>query len=123
MPVSGLVVTLTSPGIAPGASPGVSTAGNPSDAVLIPGAAGVIETIRQHPNFQTGPRQAQRLPVVLDTPDKQTDKQCWAWINKLPGVHHVDVAFIHFDDEDAYEATPCSTNAQQPIAAPTIGET
>ncbi len=110
MPVSGLVVTLAPPGSIPGSSP---------DVVI----ATVIEKIREHPNFQAGPRQDQRLPVVLDTPDKDTDKQCWGWINQLPGVHHVDVAFIHFEDSDAFEITPCSTHAQQPITAPTIGET
>lgn len=107
MPVSGLVVTLA----APDAS---------GDAVI---ASDVVEKIRRHPNFEAGRRLDQRLPVVLDTPDKQTDKRCWGWINELPGVHHVDVAFIHFEDQDAFEASPCSHNAQQTIAAPTIGET
>ena len=134
MPVSGLVVTLELPGYAPGSTPGstpgtspgspVRSAGNDPDVVTpAPGDAAVIEQIQQHPNFQAGPRQDQRLPVVLDTPDKETDKQCWGWINQLPGVHHVDVAFIHFEDEEAFEPSPCSTHAQQPIAAPTIGET
>lgn len=148
MPVSGLVVTLASPGTAlgtgspPGSSPGGSLEGlskacavtSDSPAEALPGltAGGgtvdltypeVIEQIQQHPNFQAGPRHNQRLPVVLDTPDKETDKQCWGWINELPGVHHVDVAFIHFEDEDALDASPCSANADRPIAAPTIGET
>ena len=131
MPVSGLVVTLTpatsqeqavahahraSPA---DTSPGLSTCSG-SAAPVYPQ---IIKQIQQHPNFQTGERQDQRLPVVLDTPDKETDKRCWGWLNELPGVHHVDVAFIHFEDEDALDASPCSVNAKRPIAAPTIGET
>ena len=137
MPVSGLVVTLTpappgsSPGSslgrspAPGESPDASSSGLPADRAnsSAPGYPAVIEQIQRHPNFQAGQRQSQRLPVVLDTPDKETDKRCWGWLNNLPGVHHVDVAFIHFEDEDAFDASPCSANADRPIAAPTIGET
>jgi hypothetical protein len=107
-------------GSSPGATlPGLTTGAGDAG----PGYPAVIEQIRQHPNFQAGPRQDQRLPVVLDTPDKETDKRCWGWLNELPGVHHVDVAFIHFEDEDALDASPCSANADRPIAAPTIGET
>ncbi len=138
MPISGLVVTLkpTPTGHPPRPatihggkpayreSPEADSFGMPADSsTTSPEYAAIIEQIQQHPNFQAGLRQGQRLPVVLDTPDKQTDKQCWGWVNELPGVHHVDVAFIHFEDEDAIEASPCNTRADELIAAPTIGET
>lgn len=144
MPVSGLVVTLKpAPGSTPAPDPGFTPeafhgafpgkyGASPDDSLpgLTPCAGpsdlcdpAVIEQIQQHPNFQAGPRHNHRLPVVLDTPDKETDKQCWGWLNELSGVHHVDVAFIHFEDEDALEASPCSANAEELIAAPTIGET
>lgn len=44
-----------------------------------------------------------RLPVVLDTPDKATDKRVWSWLSSLPGVVSIDVAFISWD-------TPMSTS-------------
>lgn len=112
MPVSGLVITLAPPPDVPGASNG-----------LRDGSTRVIEQIHLHPHLQVGPRQGQRLPVVLDTPDRETDKRCWLWLNGLPGVHHVDIAFIHFEDEDAFDASCCSANLDQLIPAPTIGET
>jgi hypothetical protein len=112
MPVSGLVITLarrdTSPDIGGG---------------LRDNAAQVIEQIKQHPHMQLGPQQGQRLPVVLDTPDRETDKACWGWLNSLAGVHHVDVAFIHFEDADAPEHAPCQSHSDQLIQMPTLGET
>jgi hypothetical protein len=63
--------------------------------------------IAGRPEFRVGSRQGQRLPAVLDTPDAETDRRCWRWLRGLPGVAHVDVVFIHF--EDARPATPLET--------------
>ena len=121
MPVSGLVVTLKPDRPTDGG--GKIPASNSSVMVADSPVAVSLQQIQQHPNFEVGDRQGLRLPVVLDTPDKETDKQCWLWLNSLPGVHHVDVAFIHFEDKDAFEASPCGVGAARPIPAPTIGET
>lgn len=118
MPVSGLVVTLAPP--PPPETPPETP--NASDR-LRDSSTHVIEQIHQHPHLQVGPRQGQCLPVVVDTPDRETDKRCWLWLNGLPGVHHVDVAFIHFEDEDAFDASCCDTHTDRLILAPTIGET
>ena len=109
MPVSGLVATLA--------------AENTQAGRTMPTHADVIDQIKQHPRFQVGELQDNRLPIVIDTPDKHADKDCWAWLNNLPGVHHVDVAFIHFEDEDAFAHPSCSANTDRLITAPTIGET
>ncbi len=120
MPVSGLVVTLDPP------PPNTPDSPDTSEK-LRHHHAHVIAQINQHPNLQAGPQQGQRLPVVVDTPDRGADKQCWQWLNDLQGVHHVDVAFIHFEDEDAFGHAPCQTHTRnqtdQLIQAPTIGET
>jgi nitrate reductase NapAB chaperone NapD len=103
MPISGLVVTLS------------PQSGEHES---------VVQQIRNHRHLQAGPRQDLRLPVVVDTPDREADKACWQWLNSLPGVHQVDVAFIHFEDDDP-EAASCFNTAQDNslIASPTIGET
>lgn len=142
MPVSGLVVTLNPP--PPGYSPETFQSPPPQSPVMrqsrlagaaspattnsahksaTPAHAAVIEQVQQHPRFQVGELQDNRLPVVIDTPDKQADKDCWAWLNNLPGVHHVDVAFIHFEEADAFAHQSCDANTDRLIAAPTIGET
>ncbi|MEZ6189850.1 MAG: hypothetical protein R3C45_00990 [Phycisphaerales bacterium] len=109
MPVSGLVVTLAAEKNRAGQTASTRNA--------------VIQQLRRHPQIQVGELQDNRLPVVIDTPDKHADKDCWAWLNSLPGVNHVDVAFIHFEDEDAFEHQACSANTERLITAPTIGET
>jgi len=119
MPISGLVVTLAPP---PPDHPPEGTADR------TPGPAiehdSVVQQIRNHPHLQPGPCQNLRLPVVVDTPDRETDKRCWRWLNDLPGVHQVDVAFIHFEDDDP-AATSCfhATQDNKRIVSPTIGET
>jgi len=107
MPVSGLVVTLTPP--PPQGGEGVDLLDE------------TVRLIRNHPNFQIGEPVNRRLPVVVDTPDTETDKQCWRWLNDLPGVYHVDVAFIHFEDPEMFESPACGSPAV--IPGPTIGAT
>lgn len=136
MPVSGLVITLAPPppDTSPDIPPDTPLEASPDAPTDTPGVSGglhnssalVIEQINQHPLLQAGPLQGHRLPVVVDTPDRETDKQCWLWLNELAGVHHVDVAFVHFEDEDAFEHSPCKPSKPQTdqlITAPTIGET
>lgn len=81
MPISGLVITL---------------AEDPQAAEL------AKQAVRGHPRFtceaMPDPR---RLPAVLDTPDRHTDREDWDWLNALDGVRQVDVVFIHFEDHDA----------------------
>lgn len=81
MPISGLVVKLS------------------PDA----GAARLaIGAIGGRPQFTCDTlRGDHHLPVVLETADRAEDKAAWDWLHALPGVVHVDVVFIHFDDRDA----------------------
>ena len=48
-----------------------------------------------------GKREGYRLPIVVETPDSEVDRDLWDWLHELPGVRFVDVACVHFtDDED-----------------------
>ena len=78
MPVSGLVLTLT-----PRAD-----------------GLGIRHTVSQHPAIEAGEVRGRKLPLVSDTNCHLEDRRVWEWLQSLPGVHHVDVVFIHFDDED-----------------------
>ena len=98
MPVSGLVVTLDA---------------DPNRA------RGAVTQILNHSAFDVGERCGHRLPVVLETPDRQDDKQCWQWLNDLSGVVHVDAAFIHFDEAPS----GCAKQPAEPATALTIRET
>jgi len=81
------------------------------DAALADDAARSME---QHPRIEVGRRVGSRLPVVVDTPDREEDKAVWAWINQLPGVAFVDVVFVHFDDQP----TPGAGASREPANNP-----
>lgn len=49
------------------------------------------------PRLELGEQNGSRLAVVSETQSTEEDKQLWNWLWDLPGVAHVDVAFIHFD--------------------------
>ncbi|NND95798.1 MAG: hypothetical protein HKN47_00545 [Pirellulaceae bacterium] len=82
MPVSGLVVTLSSE----------------KDA-----RNNAISAIRQEPRIEVGVIHSHRMAVVLDTQSEHEDKELWAWLNGLAGVDFVDVALVGFEDDVATE--------------------
>ena len=60
-------------------------------------AAEALDALRQHPNVQLGAHVDRRVAAVLDTPDEQTNKRSWSWLNALPGIAFVHVLFVHLD--------------------------
>ncbi|MCA9190019.1 MAG: hypothetical protein R3E01_25740 [Pirellulaceae bacterium] len=73
MPVSGLVVTF-------------------SDEPQV--HAATLTTIRQESRITIGVEAAGRLAIVLDTLTPEEDRQLWEWLQELPGVRFVEVAFV-----------------------------
>ena len=100
MPISGLVLTLS------------------PDPTLRRRA---LEQLARHPQIEVAAADGNRLPIVLDTPEPETDKRCWRWIHELDGVEHVDVALIHFEDTDVRVARDCAP--QRAVLQPTLAET
>lgn len=78
MPVSGLVVTLS------------------SDAVLADQAR---SWLRRRPEVELGERQGRRLPLVAETSSALDAHNLHDAIRALPGVVGVDVTFVAYDDE------------------------
>ncbi len=83
MPISGLMVTLTSDA-------------ETSDAAL--------RAMRDFDAIELGVRNGRRVAAVLDTPTDEHNRRAWRWLNDLDGVSLVDVLFVSFD-EDANEPT------------------
>lgn len=82
MPISGLVLTLD-----PHACPDQVRAQVlrlPGVDLVDPGRAG-----------------GRRVALVLDTPDSESDRRAWQALQASPGVRHIDVVYIHFDQPDA----------------------
>lgn len=87
MPVSGVVVTFT------------------HDAEARDRA---LAALRRDRSVELGRRDGVRIAAVLDTPSEDENRRLWQWLNALPGVCHVDVVFVSFDDEQPYAAPESS---------------
>lgn len=48
--------------------------------------------------FTPGEWQGLRLPVVVEAPDGSTSRYWHEWVEGLPGVVQVTVAFVSFDE-------------------------
>lgn len=77
MPISGLAITL-----------------NSDDAL----AQASVAALADHACITIGQREGHRLPIVVETASEEEDRDVWQWLHSLPGVQFVDVACVHFDD-------------------------
>jgi len=82
MPVSSLLLTIT-----PEAEPALRDA------------------LGADPRTTLGDRVGCRLPIALDTPDREADRDAWDWLRALPGVRWIDLVWISIDPEDAEDFT------------------
>lgn len=79
MPVVGLVLTLSE-------DPGL--------------AEQVLGWLARDGRFTAGARFGRRLPVVMDTPDREADEDAWRDLAGVPGVTSADVIFAGVADEN-----------------------
>ena len=78
VPISGLVVVLDSP-----SGPYPDT----------------IQKLRAHPAIEVGDISDYKIAIVVDSTCKQHDQEIWDWVQDLPGVLDIQIAFVGFDDE------------------------
>jgi nitrate reductase NapAB chaperone NapD len=62
--------------------------------------ATTLEALRGHPSIQVGEASDHRLPIVVETSDSDQTSMMWEWLNSLPGVTLIDLAFLHFEDDE-----------------------
>jgi hypothetical protein len=74
-----------------------------ADATL---AHSALQAIKQHPALELGPQDGRRLPLVLETATPGESHELSEWLCELPGVEHIDVAFVHWDDDQATVSAP-----------------
>ncbi len=84
MSISGLVLTLT------------------EDTEAVDAA---LRTMALDPMIEVGEIIGPRLPVVVDAPDRATDRAVFERLRELPGVVCVDVAYVWFEDPEADAAS------------------
>lgn len=68
----------------------------PDDPVRAIEIRGAIESL---PVFEPGEMVGCKLPVVLEAEDGSAARYWHQWVEELPSVVHVDVAFVSFEDE------------------------
>ena len=65
----------------------------------------IVDAIAAIPVFTPGERCVRRLPIVIEAEDGQTARHWYEWVEALPGVEHVELAFVSFDEpEDPTES-------------------
>lgn len=71
----------------------------------------VIEALRAIPCLTVGESPTPgRVPVVVEADDSQQSRYWFEWVEQLPGVVKVDVAFVSCDEGDR-KATPLVNEA------------
>ena len=75
MPISGLVLTVAPSELEP-----------------------IARTLAEDPRFDAGPPCGPRLPVVVETGGVAEDRAALEWLEALPGVTMVELAWLDFSD-------------------------
>jgi hypothetical protein len=57
-----------------------------------------LTALRSTPAVTLGEAHGDRVPVVLDTPDRAQDKAAWDALESLPGVTFIELVFADFSD-------------------------
>ena len=61
-------------------------------------AAEAIATLRARPELTFGDRNDRWLPLVMETCGEAESRELHDWVQTLPGVEFVDVAYVNFDE-------------------------
>jgi nitrate reductase NapAB chaperone NapD len=64
-------------------------------------SASIQNALAAMPVFEVGVAQGRRLPVVLQADDGHDARHWHEWVTELPGVVHVEVAFVSFESESS----------------------
>jgi nitrate reductase NapAB chaperone NapD len=59
----------------------------------------VVDQLVNHQYIAVGERADDRIAIVVDSLSKEHDTEIWEWINNLPGVSQIQIAFVGFDDD------------------------
>ncbi|MCS7470321.1 hypothetical protein NZK35_27040 [Stieleria sp. ICT_E10.1] len=90
MPISGLVITFD------------QTFDHPDET---------LSRLRAEPAIEVGACDRRQCAIVVDTASQADDKKIYQWVQDLPGVAGIQVAFVGFDDD----ATPNSSSTTDSV--------
>ena len=75
----------------------------------------VAEALKSMSVFTLGQQEGARLPVVLEAPDGSTARYWHEWVEQLPGVVQVEVAFVSFDESEQLDAAPSHSTLRRAV--------
>jgi nitrate reductase NapAB chaperone NapD len=79
-------------------------------------SANIQHALAAMPVFEVGIAQGRRLPVVLQADDGHDARHWHEWVTALPGVVHVEVAFVSFESEST-DSGNVEVSPSLPLAA------
>lgn len=59
-----------------------------------------LRALATHAGIELGATIENRVAAVAETNDRNEDAALWDWLHALPGVQFVDVAYVHFDEDE-----------------------
>lgn len=89
MPISGLILTLSK---------------NPHLKLK------AVNAISQCKTLELGDQEGSRVAAVMSTRDSDADRETMKWLTNMPGVEHIDITFIGFNDPPAPKSTSPRTS-------------
>ena len=60
--------------------------------------AGLLEALQADPQVEIGEIAHDRVPIVVDTPDRAADKAAWKTLERHPEVLRIELVFAEFSD-------------------------
>lgn len=74
-------------------------------------AHAITDALKSIAVFTLGEAQGGRLPVVIEAADGATSRYWYQWVEALPGVQHVELAFVSFDETGDSSTTEYGSEA------------
>ena len=78
----------------------------------------ICDAIAAIPVFEVGDLIGTQLPVVLEVENGSSARYWHRWVEDLPGVVHVNVAFVNFEE---FESVSASTSEAEDRIRPAAG--
>lgn len=75
-----------------------------------------IQSIASDSRIEIGVVESGRVAIVSETESSQEDKALWQWLQELPGVVHIDLAFASVEDPNHVDA-PGEADVSHPVDA------
>ena len=66
----------------------------------------INQRLHAEPRFEVGELQGHHLPVVYESETLEEHQRAWHWLEELPGVQFVELAYHDFSDVDDFGHTP-----------------